>query len=383
MAGLRLNLPSAALPPSTAALRSEVRAFLDRELVNHPPRLRAKSWLTFDPAFSRKVAQKGWVGMTWPEKYGGGGRPLLERYVVIEEMLAAGAPVAAHWTGDRQSGPLLLSHGTEEQRQRFLPALRAGEIFFCIGMSEPDSGSDLASIRTRARKVDGGWRVSGTKLWTSNAHRSDYMIALVRTGDASAGKHSGLSQVLVDLRSERLQCRPIADLTGEDHFNEVVLDDVFVPDEMVVGRPGEGWAQVTSELAFERSGPERFMSSLPLLFAAIPLLANAEQSRVEIGRLVADLLTMRQMAISVAAMLDAGDTSPGLEAALVKDLGMDFEQRLPAVLETLLRIEPDPAAADAINTMLATVAILAPSYSLRGGTREILRGIIAKGIGAR
>lgn len=377
----RLNLPAVALPRETEALRSEVRAFLEEELAGHPPELRAKSWLCFDPAFSRKVAARGWVGMTWPKVYGGAERSILERYVVIEEMLAAGAPVAAHWTGDRQSGPLLLSHGTEAQRRRYLPALVAGKIFFCIGMSEPDAGSDLASIRTRGRKVDGGWLVNGAKLWTSNAHRSDFMIALIRTGSEADGKHGGLSQFIIDLTTPGIQCRPINDLTGEAHFNEVVFEDAFVPDDAIVGRPGDGWTQVTSELALERSGPERFMSVLPMLLAAFSRMRE-NGGDAELGRMLAHLMTLRQMSIAVATMLEGGVRSPGLEAALVKDLGMSFEQDAPRIVEKLLQTEL-LSGEDDVQSMLTMVTMLAPSFSLRGGSREILRGVIAKGLTAR
>jgi len=383
MSAMRLHLPAARLPDSTSRLRDEVRAFLDAEHRNHPAALRAKSWLTFDPEFSRKVAARGWVGMTWPKEYGGAGRSLLDRYVVIEEMLAAGAPAAAHWTGDRQSGPLLLRHGTEAQRRRFLPLICAGEVFFCIGMSEPDSGSDLASIRTRARRVDGGWRVTGTKLWTSNSHRSDFVIALVRTGENEKVKHAGLSQFLIDLSSDGITRRSIADLTGEEHFSELVLDDVFVPDDLVVGEPGNGWAQVTSELALERSGPERFMSSLPLLFAAIRSFGESAGRSSEIGRLFAHLLTLRQMSIAVATMIETSGHAPALEAALIKDLGMDFEQVIPRVVDELLGVAATLETPDEAARMLGMVMTLAPSFSIRGGTREILRGIIAKGLGAR
>jgi len=375
----RLDLPAVALPPETEALRHDVRGFLETELAAHPPEQRAKSWLCFDAEFSRKVARRGWIGMTWPRAHGGGARSILERYVVIEEMLAAGAPVAAHWTGDRQSGPLLLSHGTEAQRQRFLPALAGGEIFFCIGMSEPDAGSDLASIRTRARRTTGGWVVNGAKLWTSNAHRSDFMIALLRTGNEADGKHAGLSQFIIDLKADGIRCRPIDDLTGEDHFNEVVFEDAFVPDEFLIGQPGDGWAQVTSELALERSGPERFMSVLPLLLAALARARRAGGD-ADLGRLFAHLLTLRQMSIAVATRLAGQDHSLGLEAALVKDLGMSFEQQVPRVIESLLRAETQPDGGDEVLAMLSMVCTLAPSFSLRGGSREILRGVIAKGL---
>jgi acyl-CoA dehydrogenase len=155
------------LPEETKALRAEVRAFLAEHLRDYPPSLRAYTWTGYDREFSRRVGARGWIGMTWPKQYGGGERSAFERYVVLEEMLAAGAPVGAHWVGDRQSGPLLLRFGTEAQRRNLIPRICRGEITFCIGMSEPDSGSDLASIRARATTCDGGFRISGTKLWTA------------------------------------------------------------------------------------------------------------------------------------------------------------------------------------------------------------------------
>ena len=172
------------LPPEAEQLRGEVRAFLKEWMGNTAPARRAHSWSGFNPDFSRALGARGWIGMTWPKKYGGHERSYAERYVVIEELLVAGAPVSSHWVADRQSGPLLLRFGTEEQRQTLLPAITRGELSFCIGMSEPGSGSDLASVRTRGRKVDGGWNVSGQKIWTSGARSADWMIALVRTGDA-------------------------------------------------------------------------------------------------------------------------------------------------------------------------------------------------------
>src|SRR5882762_10522992 len=251
------------------ALRLEVRDFLQVELRNRKPADRAQSWAGYDAEFSRKMGERGWIGMTWPKRYGGHERTALERYVVLEETLAAGAPVSAHWVADRQSGPLLLRFGTEEQRQRFLPRISRGELAFAIGMSEPDSGSDLASIRTRAEKVDGGYRVNGTKIWTSNAHLSDFAIALFRTKVVPDKKHEGLSQFLVDLKSPGIRIRPIIDLAGGHHFNEVHFENAIVPDDMLVGKEGEGWRQVSTELAFERSGPERYLSSIRLIMELI------------------------------------------------------------------------------------------------------------------
>src|SRR5256886_11585555 len=253
------------LPPEAESLRAEVRQFLKKEFSGAAPVKRAKSWGGFDREFSRRVGARGWIGMTWPERYGGHERSSLERYVVLEEMLAAGAPVSSDWIADGQSGPLLLRFGTEAQRARFLPAIARGELSFAIGMSEPDSGSDLASLRTRAERVSGGYRVNGTKVWTSNAHLADYMIATFRTHHDPAKKHEGLTQFLVDTTLPGMTLSPIIDLAGSHHFNMVVFEDAFVPEDMRVGEEGAGWKQVTTELAFERSGPERYRSSFALL----------------------------------------------------------------------------------------------------------------------
>ena len=372
------------LPPEAEALRDEVRAFLRATLGAEPPVRRARSWGGYDPAFSRKVGARGWIGMTWPKRYGGHERTFLERYVVLEEMLAAGAPVGAHWVADRQSGPLLLRFGTEAQRERFLPAITRGELSFAIGMSEPDSGSDLASIRTRAVPVDGGYVVNGTKVWTSNAHQAQYAIALFRTAVVPDRKHEGLSQFLVDLASPGIAIRPIIDLAGHHHFNEVVFEDVFVPADMRVGAEGDGWKQVTTELAFERSGPERYLSSLALVVELVREAARrpSERSDVVVGRLVAHLVTLRQMSLAVAGMLQAGE-NPNLEAAVVKDVGTTFEQEIPEIAHALLDVEPTIDSGSDLQRVLGYLVQQAPSFSLRGGTREILRGIIARGLGLR
>jgi len=372
------------LPPETESLRAEVREFV-RETVGEGARHhRARSWGGFDPEFSRKLGARGWIGMTWPKLYGGHERTFLERYVVLEELLAAGAPVSAHWVADRQSGPLLLRFGTEAQRQRFVPAIARGELSFAIGMSEPDSGSDLASIRTRATAVDGGYRVNGTKVWTSNAHLAHYAIALFRTEVVPDKKHEGLTQFLVDLKSPGITIRPIIDLAGEHHFNEVVFEDAFVPEDMRVGDEGNGWRQVSTELAFERSGPERYLSSFALLTELIRAESRrpTERGTAAVGRLVAHLATLRQMSLSVAGMLQAGE-NPNLEAALVKDVGTGFEQEIPEVVHAVLDLEPTIDTAGDLEQTLGYLVQRAPSFSLRGGTREVLRGIIARGLGLR
>ncbi len=373
---------------ATEALRQEVRAFLAAELRDRTPQQRAESWSAADPAFSRRMAARGWIGMTWPRRYGGHQRSALERYVVLEEMLAAGAPVGHHWVADRQSGPNILRNGTEAQRQAILPRIAAGTCSFCIGMSEPDSGSDLAAARTRAERVDGGWRVNGTKVWTSGAHRADYMILFCRTGPAAGeDRHAGASQFLVDMQRARgngMTVRPILDMRGAHHFNEVSFTDLRLDDDALLGQEGDGWKQVTAELAFERSGPERFLSSFALLTEAVRVLgpAASERAQVAIGRLCAHTLALRRLSRSIAGMLQAG-ADPALQAALVKDLGNVLEQETVEVVRLLIDTEPAAPEDATLAAVLAHLVLTAPSFSLRGGTREILRGIIARGLGLR
>ncbi|MBO2458677.1 acyl-CoA dehydrogenase family protein [Actinomadura sp. LCR2-06] len=370
------------MPPELDELRRDVRAFLAAETAAGRIVPHADNWLAgWDPAFSRRLGERGWIGMTFPPEYGGSGAGSLARFVVTEELLAAGAPVAAHWIADRQSGPSLLKYGTEEQRRAYLPGIARGETSFAIGMSEPDSGSDLASVRTRAERAGGGWTVNGTKVWTSGAHVADAMIALVRTGPPGPSRHEGLTQLIVDLGAPGLEIRPIRLLTGEHHFNEVVLTGVFVPDDRVLGTVGDGWRQVTSELSFERSGPERILSTFPLLAAVAGRLAERGGAgggdRGRIGAVVARLWALRRMSLAVAARLAAGE-APATEAAAVKDLGTRFEGALVETVRLLARVEPDLASSDPLANLLAQSVLHGPGFTLRGGTNEILRGVVAK-----
>ena len=374
------------LLPECETLRQEVRAFIAAEKADGNWR-RSKGDFTqgHSPEFSKRLAQRGWVGMTWPRKYGGAARTFLERYVVTEELLAAGAPVGAHWVADRQSGPLILRFGTEEQREAILPRITKGECFFCIGMSEPDSGSDLASIRTKAVPVEGGWELSGRKIWTSNAHKAHFMIALCRTGPVDpADRHKGLSQLIVDLESPGISIRPIKNLAGQEHFNEVLFENVFIPASRMIGAPGDGWKQVTSELGYERSGPERFLSTFRLLTEFVRRAGSApdEREAQAIGRFVAQLATLRRMSLSVAGMLQRGETV-NLEAAVVKDLGTNLEREIPEIVRLAAKRGRSPNQADLMEEALAQGVLNAPSFTIRGGTREILRGIVARGLGLR
>jgi alkylation response protein AidB-like acyl-CoA dehydrogenase len=374
------------LPAEIPALRAEIRAFLDMELADTPASRRLNSWAVFDAEFSRKLAKKGWIGMIWPRQYGGHEQSSIARYVLLEELLAAGAPVGAHWIADRQSGPALLKFGSEQQRSKYLPGMAAGETYCCIGMSEPNSGSDLASVRTKAEKLtDGRWKINGQKIWTTQAHRCQLMIALVRTAPAdSNNRQAGLSQFLLELDTPGIEIKKIVDLVGGSHFAEVFFNDVIVDADCILGMEGQGWLQVTSELSLERSGPERYMSSMALYLEYLRLLGNSSSDTAQqaVGRIAAELWTLRQMSLSSAGQLAKG-SDPAIEAAIVKDLGNSFEQMIPRLLQgidhTGLTLQDQSEFSRCLGLLLQT----APSFSLRGGTREILRGIIARGLGLR
>ncbi|KRC85558.1 Acyl-CoA dehydrogenase [compost metagenome] len=380
------TLELTAIPAEDEALRTEIRDFLAGAMADVPADRRARSWMGFDADFSRALAARGWLGMTLPREYGGAARGHFARFVLSEELLCAGAPVSAHWIADRQSAPLILKYGTEAQRQFYLPRICRAEAFFCIGMSEPNSGSDLASIRTRAEPRDGGWLLNGSKIWTTNAHRSQYMIALVRTSGTAADRHQGLSQIIVDLSLPGVTVRPIEDLAGDAHFSEVFFDDVTLDAQALIGTEGDGWQQVNAELAFERSGPERIYSSMALVQCWLAHCRAAKiddaQTVAALGDVLTQLASLRAMSLAIAGQLARG-LSPVIEAALVKDLGTELEQRIPDLVAQALGQNPDRPAPPELMRTLAYVEQVSPTFSLRGGTREILRGIIARGLGLR
>lgn len=379
------SLNPKAIPVEDETLRSEVRAFLSEAMHKVPAHVRARSWSGYSPEFSRELGRRGWLGITLPKLYGGGGRSAYARYVLVEEFLNFGAPVGSHWIADRQSGPLILKYGTEAQKQFYLPPICRGESYFCIGMSEPGSGSDLASVRSRAVKNDRGWLLNGQKIWTTNAQHCHYMIALVRTSGEPQDRHKGLSQVIVDLSLPGVTVRPIADLSGDSHFCEVFFGNVQLAEEALIGAEGMGWEQVTAELAFERSGPERLYSSIVLFdewlaYVRTPAGRTPQAQRLA-GKIISQLAPLRAMSISITEKLTRGE-SPVVEAALVKDLGTGVEQLIPALIADDLFSREADVPLELLNT-LNYVTQVAPSFSLRGGTRDILRGMIARGLGLR
>lgn len=356
--------------PQLDALRQRVRDLTGRWQAEGRYEPRSDNWMRgFDPDFSRELAGLGLIGMTWPRHVGGGGHSQLARLVVNEELLRAGAPVAAHWIGDRQIGPAVLRHGSPELQAEILPGIVEARFVFCLGMSEPDAGSDLAAVRTTAVPVDGGWRVTGRKIWTTGAHKATHAYLLART-ERGERKHDGLTEFIVDMDTPGVSVEPIVDLAGEHHFNEVVFTDVFVPAHRVLGTVGNAWRQVTEQLSFERGGPERFLSTYPL-FALALTYAGPEQ-KAALGRLVARLATLRRLARNVAESVDAG-AAPVVEAATLKYLGNAFENDVVAFARESCGPDRPELTAAWGQALLAS-----PGFTIRGGAADVLLSIIAK-----
>lgn len=361
------------------ALRADLRAFLAEERARGAIPFYGHAWTHHDRDFSQRCAARGYVAMTWPQRYGGHARSAAERFVVCEELLAAGAPLGSHWIADRQTGPQILRHGSGALKEAVLPGIAAGRITCAIGMSEPDTGSDLAAVRSRAEKAVGGWRLDGRKIWTTNAHNAQYMVVLCRTDSAGSGpRQAGLSQLVVNMDAPGVSIRPLITLPGVHDFNEVLFDGVFVPDRCLLGERGQGWRLVTEELAFERSGPDRYLSSFGVLRAMLDSIGPDPDrgTAAAIGRIIARLGAVRALSLEIAGLLDAG-ASPRTEASMMKEMGTSLEQDIVELARDTIAARPGRGTGP-IGEALAHAILSAPSFSLRGGTREILQGIVAK-----
>jgi alkylation response protein AidB-like acyl-CoA dehydrogenase len=329
--------------------------------------VREDSWLAaFDREFSLELGRRGWLGMTWPVEEGGHGRTPLERFVVTEALISEGAPLAGSWFGDRQIGPTLLAFGTPAQRRRFLPDLVRGAVTWCIGLSEPDVGSDLASVRTTARRDGDDWIVDGTKVWTSFGLAAEWCYLVART-NPDAPPHAGLSELIVDMASPGITVRPIRDMTGADHFCEVHLDGVRVPGDALVGELDGSFRQVMRQLEHERGGIDRIVSNRALYLDALAVADTADpvvrqeiadlESRYRIGRLLVVRETLRQ--------------APRSFSAATKVFGTEFEQRVAAFAARAF------GASSLLGGRVARAVAYAPAYTIQGGTSTILRNVVA------
>ena len=373
-----MNLAPTTLTAEERELQAAVRAYLDERLAPGTYPLGLGMAGDVDPEFSRDLGAQGWIGMALPTEYGGGGRTAVERQIVVEELLTRGAPVGFHWTADRQSGLNILHNGTEDQRRSLLPGIARGELSFAIGMSEPDAGSDLASVRSRAVRTGDTWRVDGTKIWTSGAATATHLLCLFRT---SEDRHGGLTQFIVPRETPGVTVSPIPFIDGTRHFCEVVFDAVTLPDSARLGDVGAGWGQNTSELALERGGVDRWMSMMPVLehWAKSDGVRDSVAAQIDLGRILARLWTYRGMSLSIARLVDSG-RFPVAEAALVKEMATQFEQESLALVRRHYGRTPSLTSDDPWEALLAQAILVGPSWTLRGGTTEILRSVISKGL---
>jgi alkylation response protein AidB-like acyl-CoA dehydrogenase len=348
------------------ALRAEARAFAADAVAEHGRH--NDGWLTgWSREVSRALAARGWIGMGWPVEFGGGGRPPLDRLIVAEELISAGVPIGASWFADRQMGPALIHSGTPEQQRRYLPLILSGETTWCIGMSEPDAGSDLASLRTAARRDGAEFVISGRKIWTSFAARADFCYLICRTGSGPR-RVDGISEVIVPMDTPGIAVTPIKDLVEGEHFCEVVFDDVRVPVANLVGEEGNAFAQTMRQLEFERGGVDRLVSNRAL-FELARARADTDRPivRQELARLEAAYRIGRMLVIREVL----GQAPKGFSAA-TKCFCTEHEQRVADFVARVLG-----PAATLWNDVTRGIAY-APSYTIMGGTSNVLRNILGE-----
>lgn len=369
--------------------RQEVRDFLEQEIRQGSFKPSCDAWIMgYSPEFTRKVAQRGWIGLTWPKEYGGQGRSYIDRLILTEEMLRYGAPAAYHWFADRQVGGSIIAFGTEEQKRELLPKIIRGEVCIGLGMSEPEAGSDLASLQTRAIEDGDDYIIDGQKVWTSGGSHMNWIYLLART-DPQAPKHRGISEFIVDVSLPGITIRPIVDITGGVHFNEVFFDGVRVPRKYLIGEKNRGWVQVLNQLDYERSGMERLMGNYPLFEALIQYTKETKRNgkplseepiiRSKLAQLKIEFEIGRLHMYRVAWVMDKG-RAPNWESAMSKAYGTAFEQRLASTAIEILglygQLSPEskwvPLHGMAYHSYLSS-----KGYSLQAGTSEILKNILA------
>ncbi len=382
-----LTIPPCTLDASYESLRQNVRAFLKERLAGMPRSRRAQSWQGVDPEFSRSLGARGWIGMTFAKEYGGQGRSWMDRLSVTEEILRYGAPTALHWFSDRQVGRAILTSGTEEQKREWLPRICRGEAYICLGMSEPEAGSDLASLKTRAIEEADCFRIDGQKVWTTGRDRN-YIYLLART-DPESQKHRGLSEFVFEANLPGITLRPLVTMAGEEEFNEVFFDNVRVPKKALIGKKNSGWYQIAAQLDYERSGIERLMGNYPLFVALVKHvketgLGKDSHVREKIAQLEIEFQIGKLLAYWIATVLDEGRV-PNWEAAMCKAYSTSFEKHLASLSIEVLglygQLRPGSKCVP-IDGMSVFSYLNSKGYSLQGGTTEILKNIVAqRGLG--
>ncbi len=370
-------------------LRREVRHFLEGEIEQGLWQPTCDAWImAYDPAFSKRVAAKGWIGLTWPRGYGGQGRSFVDRLILTEEMLRYGAPAACHWFADRQIGGAIVHYGSEEQKGELLPLILRGEAYVGLGMSEPEAGSDLASLKTRAIADGGDFIIDGQKVWTSGGSHMNWLYLVART-DPDAPKHRGISEFFFPAELPGITIRPIVDITGGVHFNEVFFDGVRVPGSCLIGEENRGFYQVLNQLDYERSGMERLMGNYPLFTALIGYVRETVRNgrplcedplvRSRMAQLRIEFEVGRLHMYRVAMVMDEG-RAPNWESAMSKAYGTAFEQRLASTAIEIAGLYGQLAPRSkwaAMQGMAYHSYLSSRGYSLQAGSSEILKSIVA------
>jgi alkylation response protein AidB-like acyl-CoA dehydrogenase len=326
------------------------------------------SWINgYSKEFAKEMAAQGWIGMTWPKEFGGGGRPPIERLIVGEEMIKAGAPIAAFWFADRQMGPSLITYGRPDQQAEFLPRILSGETTWCIGMSEPDAGSDLASLKTSAIHDGDDWVINGQKIWTSFGEVADYCYLICRTS-TEGPPHAGISEIIVPMDTPGIEIRPIKDMTTNRHFCEVFYTDVRVPAHNLVGVEGAAFKQTMKQLEHERGGIDRLVSNYALYQIALEHadrsdpIVRQEIAALEIGYRVGRLLVIREILRQAPV---------GFSAA-TKCFGTEHEIRVGEFVARTLGAQA--TLWDPVTQGLT----YAPGYTIMGGTSNVMRNILGE-----
>jgi alkylation response protein AidB-like acyl-CoA dehydrogenase len=360
-----------------AAFRDELRGWLAD---HRPAGMPADSDAIYNwqRDFQRRLAEDGWAAVHWPAEYGGRGATMTESAIFFEELARSGAPLPVNVLGLLLAGPTIMVWGTEHQKQRFLGPIVTAEEIWCQGFSEPDAGSDLASLKTRAVQQDGGWAITGQKVWTSGAQHSKWCMLVARS-DPQAPKHKGLTYFLFDMEQDGVQVRPLRQITGGAEFNEIFIDGAFVPDENVLGGVGNGWKVALTTLMNERAGLA-FFYQVRLRRSLDDLIAEAGRRGLLEDPVIADRLGelhLRAEVLRLTAYRGLTATQkygqPGPEGSLTKWMWSETNQQLAQLAAELL----GPSAL-AAGGRWSYELLRSRGNTIEGGTTEILKNIVAE-----
>jgi alkylation response protein AidB-like acyl-CoA dehydrogenase len=365
------------LTPTEREFRDEARAWIE---ANHPgPRPEGdEEGFEFLRAWQRKLNERGWAGLTWPVEYGGAGATLVEMAIFYEELARAGAPRMVNTLGLTMGGPTVIAHGTDAQKERYLAPILSAEEIWCQGFSEPQSGSDLASVRTKAVRKGDEWIVTGQKVWTTMAHQSKWCMLVART-DPDAPKHRGLTYFLMDMEQDGVEVRPLRQITGEAEFNELFMEEARIPDENIVGGENNGWSVAITTLMHERAGLA-FALQVSVQIALRELMERARETgaskdpiiRQRFAQLYAEAQVLRLNAYRGLTKLQAHG-APGPEGSLGKWHWAEVNQSLSA-----LALDLAGPRAQLVDDPWTYRYLRARANSIEGGTTEILKNIVAE-----